>query len=577
MAGLNVRIVRRAPGNEHALPASLDPILRRVFAARGACDPAAIDLGLDGLLRADGMGGIDAAIALLQDALARDRRIVFVGDFDADGATSCAVGISALRACGATQVDYVVPNRFEYGYGLTPPIVALVQARGGADLLVTVDNGISSVEGVAAARAAGMQVLVTDHHLPGPVLPAADAIVNPNLPGDAFASKSLAGVGVIFYVMLALRGALRATGWFAARGLREPNFADLLDLVALGTVADVVPLDANNRRLVAQGLARIRAGRARPGLAALLRVAGRDPARLLASDLAFALGPRLNAAGRMADMSLGIECLLANDPSRCLAIAAELDALNEARREREAEMKQQAFAQVVRGLPASGELPCGLCVFDPDWHQGIIGVVAGRVKDLHHRPAIAFACSEPGELKGSARSIPGVHIRDVLDTIAATCPGLLTRFGGHAMAAGLSLPAARLAEFTAAFERVLAAQVDPALLAPVVLTDGELAAADMTLARARLLDAAAPWGQAFPEPLFDGEFTVRQRRVVGGEHLRLDLEREGQVFQAIAFRAADAPWAAPTVRRVRAAYRLAVNEWQGIERLQLVVTHAEAC
>ncbi len=568
------RIVRRVIAGAHRFPDSMHPVLCRVYAARGAYDLAAIDSSLQGLLRTDDLQGMRAAVALLVTALENDHRIVFVADFDADGATSCALGIRALRACGARQVDFVVPNRFEYGYGLTPPIVDLVQAKG-ADLLITVDNGISSIEGVAAATALGLKVLITDHHLPGASLPAADAIVNPNVPGDRFPSKALAGVGVIFYVMLALRARLRELGWFTARELAEPNLAELLDLVALGTVADVVPLDANNRRLVAQGIARIRSGRCQPGIAAILRVAGRDPARLLASDLGYAIGPRLNAAGRLADMSLGIECLVSESPERCFAIASELDALNQQRRALERDMKSQALDQVLQELPPTGELPYGICVFDPSWHQGIVGVVAGRVKEIYHRPVIAFALASDEELKGSARSIPGVHIRDVLDTVAATNPGLLSRFGGHAMAAGLSLSRAELARFTAAFDRVIAAHVDPAALTAHVYTDGELAAREMTLDLARLLSTAAPWGQAFPEPVFDGEFDIKQSRVVGTDHLRLQLGLGKAIFPAIAFGAAEAPWASGA-RRIRAAYRLSVNEYQGNESLQLVVEYAEA-
>jgi single-stranded-DNA-specific exonuclease len=552
---------------------SLHPVLQRVYAARGIGSPSEIDHTLQGLLRTELLGGIERATALLEEALREDLRIVVVADFDADGATSCAVALRGLRACGARHVDYVVPNRFEYGYGLTPPIVELVRARS-ADLLITVDNGISSIDGVAAAKAAGLRVLITDHHLAAAQLPAADAIVNPNLPGDAFPSKALAGVGVMFYVLLALRARLRAVDWFAHEGLREPNFAELLDLVALGTVADVVPLDANNRRLVAQGLARIRAGRACAGVNALLKIAGRDHARVLASDLGFAVGPRLNAAGRLADMSLGIECLLSDEPARCARIAQELDALNRERRTIERDMKEQALDQVLHTLPDTGELPHGICVFDPTWHQGVVGIVAGRLKELYHRPTIAFALAGADELKGSGRSIPGVHIRDVLDGVATRHTGLLSRFGGHAMAAGLSLPVARYEEFAQAFDRAIAADVDPALLMQVLYTDGELAPADMTLELARLLAGAAPWGQAFPEPLFDGEFDIRQRRVVGNDHLRLDVVCGGNVFQAIAFNAAEAAWAGAT--RVRLAYRLAVNEWQGVERLQLVVEHAES-
>jgi single-stranded-DNA-specific exonuclease len=555
------------------LPETLNPVLRRVYAARGVQRADELELGLDRLLQADTLLGIEDAVDLLRDALTGDQRIVFVADFDADGATSCAVGMRALRAMGAKSVDYVVPDRFRHGYGLTPSIVELVQARG-ASLLVTVDNGMSSLEGVAAARAAGIIVLITDHHLPGAELPQANAIVNPNRAGDVFPSKALAGVGVIFYVMLALRRLLRESGWFERCALPEPRLADLLDLVALGTVADVVPLDANNRRLVGQGLARLRAGRGQPGVRALLEVAGRDPDRLVASDLGFAVGPRLNAAGRLSDMSLGIECLLSDDPLRCTAIARELDALNQQRRALERQMQDDALEQVLRELPHTGELPAALCLFDPGWHQGVVGVVAGRVKDRFHRPVIAFAGAGDDELKGSARSIPGVHIRDLLDTLAASHPGLLSRFGGHAMAAGLSLPRAHLEAFRAAFEAVAKAHVDPALLAPEILTDGTLGSNEISLELAQVLQAGGPWGQAFPEPLFEGVFEIRSLRVVGEHHLRLALGLDGTEFEAMAFNASDAPWAHEG-QRIRAAYRVALNHWRGREDLQLVVIHAQ--
>ncbi|MBI2802716.1 MAG: single-stranded-DNA-specific exonuclease RecJ [Gammaproteobacteria bacterium] len=568
------RILRREPGDDSALPADLHPVLRRVFAARGARDASALDHSLTHLLRTDTLLDMERAVALLDTALRLNQKIIFVGDFDADGATSCALGVRALKACGAQQVEFLVPNRFEYGYGLTPPIVELARARG-AELLVTVDNGISSLEGVAAAKAAGMQVLVTDHHLPGARLPAADAIVNPNSPGDPFPSKALAGVGVIFYVMLALRAHLRDTGWFQSKGISEPNFADLLDLVALGTVADVVPLDLNNRRLVAQGLARIRGGRCQPGIGALLKVAGRDPKRIHSSDLGFAVGPRLNAAGRLADMSLGIECLLADDPRRCLAIATELDRLNRERRALESEMKTQALDLLAARQWDDQALAAGLCLFDPSWHQGIIGVVAGRIKDLHHRPVIAFAPAGADDIKGSARSVPGVHIRDLLDAIATEHPDLLSRFGGHAMAAGLSIRATNFERFRQVFEHAVATRVDPALLAPLLHTDGELAAEHMTLDLARRLLDAAPWGQAFPEPLFDGEFVIRELRLVGAAHLRLQLVAHGATFAAIAFNAIDAEWAVRGAR-ARIVYRLAVNDYQAVASLQLVVEHGES-
>jgi len=556
-----------------------NPVLARVFAARGIQTPAELDARLAALQPPAALAGLAVATDLLARALAEQWRILLVGDYDADGATSTALAVHALRAMAANSVDYLVPNRFEYGYGLTPEIVAVAAARD-PQLIVTVDNGIASVEGVVAARAAGIRVLITDHHLPGRELPAADAIVNPNAPGCAFPSKSLAGVGVIFYVLSALRARLRDTGWFAARGIAEPNMADYLDLVALGTVADVVPLDRNNRVLVEQGLRRMRAGRARPGIAALFEVGRRSPSRAVASDLGFAIGPRLNAAGRLDDMSLGIECLLAERLDAARVMAAELDALNRERREIEAGMRAEAMAAVAQLVgELDGNLPAALCVHREDWHQGVIGIVAGRVKEALHRPVIAFAPSgeegaDEGELKGSARSISGLHIRDALDAVATRHPGLIAKFGGHAMAAGLSLPAARLDEFRAAF----VAEVERALGGAVpdreLLSDGELAESELTLELAELLKYAAPWGQQFPEPCFDGVFEVLSRRIVGQTHLKLGLRPAGgrATVDAIAFGWAERD---PGGERLRAVYKLDVNEWRGERRLQLLIEHLE--
>jgi single-stranded-DNA-specific exonuclease len=552
-----------------------NPVLARVFAARGVDNPAELDARLAALQAPNTLGGVAAATELLARALAANWRILLVGDYDADGATSTALAVHALRAMGAASVDYLVPNRFEYGYGLTPEIVAVAAERA-PQLIITVDNGIASVEGVAAAQAAGIRVLVTDHHLPGRVLPAADAIVNPNAPGCDFPSKALAGVGVIFYVLSALRARLRADGWFAARGVAEPNMADYLDLVALGTVADVVPLDRNNRVLVEQGLRRMRAGKSRPGIAALFEVGKRAISRAVASDLGFTVGPRLNAAGRLDDMSLGIGCLLAERLDSARAMAAELDGLNRERREIEAGMRAEAMAAVSRLIgELDGELPAALCVHRPDWHQGVIGIVAGRVKEAVHRPVIAFAEAGNGELKGSARSIEGLHIRDVLDAVATQNPGLIAKFGGHAMAAGLSLPANRLAEFRAAF----AAEVERAFggAAPdrELLTDGALAADELTLELAAQIRFAGPWGQQFPEPLFDGEFEVLSRRIVGETHLKLSLRPRdgGQAIDAIAFGWAERD---PGGDRLRLVYKLDVNEWRGEQTLQLLIEHVEA-
>ncbi len=575
--GTSPRILRRAPAvAPQQLPPDLHPVLRRVYAARSLQSAGELERGLGGLLPPERMGGLAAAVERLVAAVRGGERILVVGDFDADGATSCALAMLALRAMGCAAADYLVPNRFEFGYGLTPEIVALARARR-PDLLVTVDNGVSSVAGVAAANAAGIPVIVTDHHLPGPELPAALAIVNPNLPDNAFPSKAAAGVAVIFYVLLALRARLRELGWFAAAGLAEPNMAEYLDLVALGTVADVVPLDANNRILVHQGLARIRAGRCRPGITALLQAAGRNPRRAQASDLGFSVGPRLNAAGRLDDMALGIECLLANDLDRAAACAADLDRLNRERRGIEESMQEQALAMLdERHLCASGDLPWGLCLHDASWHQGVIGILAARIRERHHRPVIAFAPGDPGELKGSARSIPGLHVRDVLDEVAARRPGLLTKFGGHAMAAGLTLGAGHLDEFAALFDAVVRTRLTEDDLQAVLHSDGELAAEEFTLELAQALADGGPWGQAFPEPLFDGVFELVTCRVVAERHWKLVLRTPGadRVLDAIAFHQVPQFPAAPPPR-LRAAYRLDANEFRGNLSLQLRIEYME--
>lgn len=572
--------IRRRLPEDFVVPATLrhlHPVLGRVYAARHIADPTQLEHGLTSLAPAEGLSHLEEAVDLLLWALMEGRRILIVGDFDADGATSTALAVRALRAMGAARVDYLVPNRFAYGYGLTPEIVQVARDLG-PDLVVTVDNGVSSLEGVQAARAEGMRVLVTDHHLPGQRLPAADAIVDPNLPGDRFPSKSLAGVGVIFYVMLALRARLRAEGWFEARSLPEPNMARFLDLVALGTVADVVPLDHNNRILVEQGLRRIRAGQCVPGISALLQVARRDRERLVASDLGFAVGPRINAAGRLEDMSLGIECLLSEDFDRALALATRLDELNRERREIETEMQAQALTVLegLRGRLSDTSLPPGLALFDEGWHQGVIGILAGRIKERFHRPVIAFAPAGEGELKGSARSIPGLHIRDALDTLASRHPGLVTRFGGHAMAAGLSLPESHFAPFREAFAEIVGELLDPADLTGVVHSDGGLDGPDLGLDLAERLRDGGPWGQGFPEPVFDGTFGIAARRVVGERHLKLVLQpgRGGAAIDAIAFNADFEGWPGEG-GEVHIAYRLDVNEYQGRRSAQLIVEHLQ--
>jgi single-stranded-DNA-specific exonuclease len=555
-----------------SLPTDLHPVLRRAYRARQVYSAHELDRSTERLLSPSLLKGIDAAASLLAHALAARERILVVADFDTDGATSCALVVRALREMGAADVSYLVPNRFEFGYGLTPEIVALAAQRD-PNLIITVDNGISSVDGVAAARARGIRVLITDHHLPGRTLPVASAIVNPNQPGDTFESKHLAGVGVAFYLMAALRARLRADGWFEREGLPEPNLARLLDLVAVGTVADLVPLDRNNRILVAQGLARIRSGLSIEGLRALMLIAGRRIEQLSAADLGFCIAPRLNAAGRLSDMSLGIECLLADAPADAVAMAAQLDTLNRERRAIEAEMQQQALAAIDSLRLEGAALPRGLCLYDEVWHQGVIGLVAARIKDRFHRPVIAFAPGNGAEVKGSARSIPGLHIRDALDAIAARHPGLLTRFGGHAMAAGLALPQAHLEQFRSAFDEEVGRRVGDDDLQGRIWSDGELSDGELSLEVAQTLRDAGPWGQSFPEPLFDGVFDVVSREVVGSRHLKLSLRQQGRKrFEAIGFQLAP-DGTAPDWRQVHAAYRLDINEYRGTRALRLVLEH----
>lgn len=572
-----MRIESRALPEQLPDLGDLPPLLTRLYAARGVRSAAELERGLKALLPWHLFKGMQQAVAVLRDALEQGQSILIVGDFDCDGATASAVGVLGLRALGAGRVDYLVPNRFEYGYGLTPEIVEVALERE-PDVLVTVDNGISSIDGVAAARAAGLRVVVTDHHLPGEQLPAADAIVNPSQPGCDFPSKSIAGVGVIFYVLMALRAALRDSGWFTAQR-PEPNLAELLDLVALGTVADVVPLDANNRILVHQGLARIRAGRCRPGIRALLEVARRPAERLASTDLGFILGPRLNAAGRLDDISLGIECLLTGDEQLAGDMARELDSLNRDRKGIEQEMQQQALGMLEQADLQESDMPFGLCLFDPHWHQGVIGILASRLKERYHRPVIAFADAGDGLIKGSARSVPGLHIRDALDSVAAANPELISKFGGHAMAAGLSLPSAHFADFCAAFDREVRRHLSAEDLTGRLLCDGELAVDEFNLQLAAALRDAGPWGQHFPEPGFHGEFNLIQQRLVGERHLKMVLQPNGgtEVLDAIAFNIDPEVWPDPTIRRARLVYSLDVNEYRGRQSLQLMVRHLQAC
>ena len=552
------------------LASRFPPFLAQALAARGIDSLASLDLSLSGLHPPSGLQGIDGAAQRLARAVTGDEPILIVGDFDADGATGTALAVSLLRAFGAKRVDFLVPNRFDFGYGLSPELARVALTRDPA-VVVTVDNGIASIEGVRLCQAAGVDVVVTDHHLPGTDLPLAHAIVNPNAPGCGFPSKALAGVGVVYYVLSQVRARLDAAGFFAASGRPRPNLAHWLDLVALGTVADVVPLDRNNRILIHQGLLRIRAGRARPGFTALAEAAGRSTRRMVAADLGFAIGPRLNAAGRLDDMTAGIECLLAPDLETARPLARRLDALNRERREIEHAMTADATA-LVDDTDAGRH--SAVCVYDPSWHQGVVGIVAGRVRERLHRPTIAFAdagAAAPEELKGSARSIPNLHVRDAIADVAARFPGLVVRFGGHAMAAGLTIRRRQLQRFAKAFREAVDARVSERDLRAVRLTDGELSAAELRLDNARLVADNGPWGAGFEEPAFHGRFDIVNERVVGERHLRLVLRDGERLVDAIAF--GQPPLGAS---RVRALYRLSVNDYRDTETLQLVVSEIEA-
>jgi single-stranded-DNA-specific exonuclease len=573
---LKQAIVRASPEPAPSL-GSLPPLLSRIYVHRGIGSARELDLSLGQLPDPRRLSGMAAMTEILVDAIVKDQRILVIGDYDADGATATAVALLGLRALGLRQIDYLVPNRFEYGYGLTPEIVRLAQDRT-PDILLTVDNGISSHEGVAAARNAGIKVLITDHHLPGETLPAADAIVNPNLEGDPFPSKALSGVGVLFYVLLGLRQTLRSRGYFEAAGRAEPQLGQLLDFVALGTVADVVGLDQTNRILIRQGLRRIQGNQAHPGIRALIAVAGKKASELSAQDLGFTLGPRLNAAGRLDDMALGIECLIAGSEEAAHPMAEALSSLNQERRVIEQHMRDEAFQQMDRLTLLDEDQPV-LCLFQESWHQGVVGIVASRIKDRTHRPVIAFAVNElnPGELKGSARSVPGVHIRDVLADVATRHPGLITRYGGHAMAAGLSLPHAELTRFTLAVIEEMRRRGDDQVTAIALHSDGALPADQISLSTAELLFEAGPWGQGFPEPLFDGDFEVLDQRIVGERHLKLTLRPEegGTPVDAIAFNVEN-PGAWLRTRRLKMAYRLDINRFRGRKSVQLRIEYMES-
>jgi len=574
-----IKIKRKtSTGNVALLKPDLHPVLNRIYHNRGISSARELDLSLEHLLKYDSLTGIETAAALLEQALEQNESILIIGDFDADGATSTALAMRALKNFGALNVKFLVPNRFEFGYGLTPEIVQHAQQYN-PDVIVTVDNGISSLRGVEAAHALGIKVIITDHHLAGRELPTAAAIVNPNQPGDQFPSKVIAGVGVIFYVMLALRNRLRQSGFFTRNNVPDPNLAELLDLVALGTVADVVPLDYNNRILVSQGLSRIRAGYCCAGIKALVKIAGRQLNRLQAQDLGFIVGPRLNAAGRLDDMSLGIACLLTNDDQTAMDYAQQLNQLNEERKTIELDMHSKALSILQTVEPQ--HIDMGICLYDPQWHQGVIGILASRIKEKYHRPVIAFADAgedEHGEeiIKGSARSVSGVHIRDVLDSVAAHHPELISKFGGHAMAAGMTILKKDLDKFSMAFNEEVSQLLTADDLHNTIQSDGSLAEEDIDLPFAGLLETAGPWGQHFPEPVFDGRFEIVQRRIVGDRHLKLVLRYpEGKrLIDAIAFNCIDEHWPAST-QFAEVAYKLSINEFRGQISTQLIVEHVE--
>ncbi|ECD8363502.1 single-stranded-DNA-specific exonuclease RecJ [Salmonella enterica subsp. enterica] len=567
------RQLRRREADETAeLPADLPPLLRRLYASRGVRSARELERSVKGMLPWQQLSGIDNAVEILYNAFREGIRIIVVGDFDADGATSTALSVLGMRALGCDNISYLVPNRFEDGYGLSPEVVDQAKARG-AQLIVTVDNGISSHVGVAHAKTLGIPVIVTDHHLPGDTLPDAEAIINPNLRDCEFPSKSLAGVGVAFYLMLALRTFLRDKGWFDERNIAPPNLAELLDLVALGTVADVVPLDANNRILTWQGLSRIRAGKCRPGIKALLEISNRDPQQLAASDLGFALGPRLNAAGRLDDMSVGVALLLCDNLGEARVLASELDALNQTRKEIEQGMQAEALILCEKLERSSETLPGGLAMYHPEWHQGVVGILASRIKERFHRPVIAFAPAGDGTLKGSGRSIQGLHMRDALERLDTLYPDLMIKFGGHAMAAGLSLEEHKFEQFQQRFGELVTEWLDPALLQGEVISDGPLSAAEMSMEVAQLLRDAGPWGQMFPEPLFDGRFRLLQQRLVGERHLKVMVEPVGggPLLDGIAFNIDTTCWPDNGVREVELAYKLDINEFRGNRSLQIII------
>ncbi|EEZ41834.1 single-stranded-DNA-specific exonuclease RecJ [Photobacterium damselae] len=572
-----IEIKRRPEADISGFSDAIPARLKRIYASRGITHDGELERGAKGLLSYNQLHGMAQAVDLLEQALRNNQRIIIVSDFDADGATSSALSVLAFKMLGCQNVDYLVPNRFDDGYGLSPEVVDQALAKG-VEVIMTVDNGVSSLSGVAYAKEKGLTVVVTDHHLPGDILPNADAIVNPNLNECGFPSKALCGVGVAFYLMLALRAQLRATDWFTQQNIPEPNLAELLDLVALGTVADVVALDGNNRILVHQGLQRIRAGRCRPGIQALIEVANRDPQKIVTSDLGFALGPRINAAGRLDDMAFGVELLLCDNIQSARRMATELDGLNQTRKEIEQGMKEEALAICERLKFSANDMPYGLVLFQKDWHQGVIGILASRIKEKFHRPVICFADAGNEQIKGSCRSIPGLHMRDVLDLIDTQNPGMIAKFGGHAMAAGLTIDTKQLDAFSRAFDQAVRNELGEDELKGVLLTDGELEANEFNLDTAEMLRAGGPWGQQFPEPTFDGTFRLLHQKLVGGKHLKMMVEplHGGSVIDAIAFNVDLKRWPDASVQQVELVYRLDINEFRGNRSVQLMIEHLAA-
>ena len=572
---LNKKIINRDVPDGINLPDSIHPVLKRIYASRNIKSSEDLDYSLGSLIPYEELGGIDDAVILLQEMITQKKRILIVADFDADGATSCALAIRGLTAMGAEDVIYVVPNRFEHGYGLSPKIVDVALDHD-PDLIVTVDNGISSISGVEHAKKNGIKVLITDHHLPGDKLPSADVIINPQLKEDKFPSKNLAGVGVIFYILLALRAKLKAENWFDEKNIKYPNLANLLDLVALGTISDLVPLDKNNRTMVAHGLKLMRKNKSKVGILAILNQSGRQLSTLTSGDLSFAIAPRLNAAGRLTDMSLGIECLLTDDKENATEMAKKLNQLNIERRQIQDNMEEQAFTEFEKYLQdTSKKIPHGICIYNQNWHQGVVGILAAKIKEKFNRPVIVFAQECQGILKGSARSITELHIKDVFDEIARLYPELILTFGGHAMAAGLTIEESQFDRFSDVFNKVVDRYISSDSLEDQCLTDGELSGDDFSLPLALAIQNAGPWGQSFPEPIFVGQFKILDKRVVGESHLKLKLQsRNNNTLDAIAFNMTDDDWPSK-LEQITSTYRLGINNYRGHSQIQLFIEHIE--